>query len=44
VLQEREYQRLGGVRTLKADMRVLAATNRDVKAGVGKGTFRADLY
>jgi transcriptional regulator with GAF, ATPase, and Fis domain len=44
VLQEREYQRLGGVKTLKADMRVLAATNRDLKAAIAKGGFREDLY
>jgi transcriptional regulator with GAF, ATPase, and Fis domain len=44
VLQEREYQRLGGLRTLKADMRVLAATNRDLKAAIARGTFREDLF
>jgi transcriptional regulator with GAF, ATPase, and Fis domain len=44
VLQEREYQRLGGTRTLKADMRVLAATNRNLKAAITQGTFREDLY
>jgi transcriptional regulator with GAF, ATPase, and Fis domain len=44
VLQEREYQRLGSVRTLKADIRVLAATNRDLKAAIERGTFREDLY
>jgi transcriptional regulator with GAF, ATPase, and Fis domain len=44
VLQEREYQRLGGVRTLKADVRVLAATNRNLKAAIGQGAFREDLY
>jgi transcriptional regulator with GAF, ATPase, and Fis domain len=44
VLQEREYQRLGSARTLKADVRVLAATNRDLKAGITRGTFREDLY
>jgi transcriptional regulator with GAF, ATPase, and Fis domain len=44
VLQEREYQRLGGARTLKADMRVLAATNRDLKAAIEKGGFREDLF
>jgi transcriptional regulator with GAF, ATPase, and Fis domain len=44
VLQEREYQRLGGVRTLKADARVLAATNRNLKAAIAQGAFREDLY
>jgi transcriptional regulator with GAF, ATPase, and Fis domain len=44
VLQEREYQRLGGTRTLRAEVRVLAATNRDLKAGILKGAFREDLY
>ena len=44
VLQEREYQRLGSVRTLKADMRVLAATNRNLRAAAAQGTFREDLY
>jgi two-component system response regulator AtoC len=44
VLQEREYQRLGGARTLKAEVRVLAATNRNLKAAISDGTFREDLY
>jgi Nif-specific regulatory protein len=44
VLQEREFQRLGAVRTQKADVRVLAATNRDLKAAIARGTFREDLY
>jgi transcriptional regulator with GAF, ATPase, and Fis domain len=44
VLQEREYQRLGGTRTLKADVRVLAATNRNLRAAISQGTFREDLY
>jgi transcriptional regulator with GAF, ATPase, and Fis domain len=44
VLQEKEYQRLGGARTLKADARVLAATNRDLKAAIARGGFREDLY
>jgi transcriptional regulator with GAF, ATPase, and Fis domain len=44
VLQEREYQRVGGVRTLKAEVRVLAATNRNLKAALADGTFREDLY
>jgi transcriptional regulator with GAF, ATPase, and Fis domain len=44
VLQEREYQRLGGTRTLKANVRVLAATNRDLKGAMAKGEFREDLF
>jgi transcriptional regulator with GAF, ATPase, and Fis domain len=44
VLQEREFQRLGGTRTLKADIRVVAATNRDPKAAIERGTLREDLY
>jgi DNA-binding NtrC family response regulator len=44
VLQEREFQRLGGSKTLKADARVIAATNRDPKAAMGRGQFREDLY
>ncbi len=44
VLEEHEYQRLGGSRTLRAEVRVLAATNRDLKAAIAGGTFREDLY
>ncbi len=44
VLQEREFQRLGGTRVLKADIRVVAATNRDLRKLVEHGTFRADLF
>jgi transcriptional regulator with PAS, ATPase and Fis domain len=44
VLQEREFQRLGGVRPLKANVRVIAATNRDLKKAVERGDFREDLY
>ncbi len=44
VLEEREFQRLGGTRQLKADVRVIAATNRDLKVAITKGAFREDLY
>jgi transcriptional regulator with GAF, ATPase, and Fis domain len=44
VLQEREFQRLGGTRVLTADVRVVAATNRDLRTAVEDGVFRADLY
>jgi transcriptional regulator with PAS, ATPase and Fis domain len=44
VLQEREFQRLGGVRLQKANVRVIAATNRDLKKAVDRGDFREDLY
>lgn len=44
VLQEREFQRLGGARTLNADIRVIAATNRDPKVAIERGTLREDLY
>jgi two-component system, NtrC family, response regulator AtoC len=44
VLQEREFQRLGGTRMLKGDLRVIAATNRDLKVAMTKGAFREDLY
>jgi transcriptional regulator with PAS, ATPase and Fis domain len=43
-LQEREYQRLGGTRLLKANVRVIAASNRDVRQAVEGGSFREDLY
>jgi transcriptional regulator with PAS, ATPase and Fis domain len=44
VLQEREFQRLGGTKVLKANVRVIAATNRDLQATIDKGAFREDLY
>ena len=44
VLQEREFQRLGGTRTQKANVRIVAATNRDLKKAVERGDFREDLY
>jgi transcriptional regulator with PAS, ATPase and Fis domain len=44
VLQEREFQRLGGSRVQKADVRVIAATNRDITVALASGQFREDLY
>jgi len=44
VLQEGEFERVGGNRTLKVDVRLVFATNRDLEDAVSKGSFRADLY
>jgi Nif-specific regulatory protein len=44
VLQEREFERVGGQKTIKVDVRVIAATNKNLEQAVEEGTFRGDLY
>jgi transcriptional regulator with GAF, ATPase, and Fis domain len=44
VLQEREFERVGGAQSIPVDVRVIAATNRDLKAATVSGTFRLDLF
>lgn len=44
VLQEKELQRVGGTKVIKIDVRILAATNKDLKAAIGKAEFREDLF
>jgi transcriptional regulator with GAF, ATPase, and Fis domain len=44
VLQEREFERIGGNQTIKMDVRVIAATNRDIEKDIREGKFREDLY
>jgi len=44
VLQEREFERVGGSRPVRADVRLIAATNRDLKAAIASGAFRSDLF
>ena len=44
VLQEREFERVGGNQAIRTDVRVIAATNRDLQAAIAAGTFRSDLF
>ncbi len=44
ILQEQKFERVGGARTIQVDVRVIAATNKDLEGEIGKGTFRDDLY
>src|SRR5712672_347917 len=44
VLQERTFERVGGTRPIRADVRVIAATNRDLQAAISAGSFRSDLF
>jgi sigma54-dependent transcription regulator len=44
VLQEHEFERVGGTRPIRADVRAIAATNRDLQAAISAGSFRSDLF
>src|SRR6201993_747699 len=44
VLQEREFERVGGTRSIRSNVRVIAATNRNLQAAIQSGTFRSDLF
>jgi transcriptional regulator with GAF, ATPase, and Fis domain len=44
VLQEHEFERVGGTRSIQTNVRVIAATNRDLRAAIAAGTFRSDLF
>jgi transcriptional regulator with GAF, ATPase, and Fis domain len=43
-LQEHEFERVGGIRSIQTDIRVIAATNRDLQAAIAAGSFRSDLF
>ena len=43
-LQEREFERVGGGKTIRADVRIIAATNRNLEDAIASGDFREDLY
>jgi len=44
ILQEKEFERIGGTRTLRVDVRIIAATSKDLERSIEEGTFREDLY
>ena len=44
VLQERKFERVGGAKTISVDVRIIAATNRNLERAIGEGKFREDLY
>lgn len=44
VIQEKEFERVGGIKTIKVDVRIIAATNKDLERAIKEGTFREDLY
>src|SRR6476619_6985775 len=44
ILQEQKFERVGGSQTIQVDVRIVAATNKDLKAEIAKGNFREDLF